>query len=63
MPEAALVRLLGDGPLMPGGGVGLRLVRELARNLGGTIRHERETEVTRITVSLPIPSEARDAQE
>ena len=38
MPKPALDRLLDDGPLSPGGGVGLRLVRDLARNLGGAIK-------------------------
>lgn len=63
MPRAALDRLLGDGPLTPGGGVGLRLVRELARKMAGTIGHANENGATRITVSLPAPMEARDAQE
>lgn len=62
MPAAALERLLGDGPLSPGGGVGLRLVRELARNLGGTVCHAHESGVTRITVGLPMSREARDAE-
>ena len=63
MPEAALDRLLGDGPLSFGGGVGLRLVRELARNLGGAISHSHENSVTRVTVSLPTSWEASYAQE
>ncbi|MCJ7871297.1 HAMP domain-containing sensor histidine kinase [Phaeobacter sp. J2-8] len=63
MPRAALDRLLGDGPLSPGGGVGLRLVRDLARKMVGTVAHARENDVTRITVTVPTPGEARDAQE
>lgn len=63
MPVAALERLLGDGPLMPGGGVGLRLVRDLATSLGGTIGHAHGNGVTHVAVSLPMSPEARDAQE
>ncbi|MBD3765270.1 MAG: HAMP domain-containing histidine kinase [Rhodobacterales bacterium] len=61
MPRAALDRLLGDGPLSPGGGVGLRLVRDLARTLGGTIDHAHQNGVTRVTVGLPTSTEAADA--
>ena len=53
MPQAALDRLLTDAPLSPGGGVGLRLVRDLTLGLGGRIGHERAGGVTRITVSFP----------
>jgi len=53
MPQAALDRLLTDAPLSPGGGVGLRLVRDLTLGLGGRIAHERAGGVTRITVSFP----------
>lgn len=63
MQEAALERLLADGPLPPGGGVGLRLVRDLAKKMGGAINHAHEHGVTLVAVSLPTPSEARDAQE
>ena len=63
MPEAALERLLGDGPLSPGGGVGLRLVRDLAKKMGGAINHAHEQGVTRVAVSLPTSWEACDAQE
>jgi len=62
MPKPALDRLLDDGPLSPGGGVGLRLVRELAKKMGGAITHTHENGVTRIAVHLPKSSEARDAQ-
>lgn len=63
MPKAALDRLLGDGPFSPGGGVGLRLVREITRNLGGVISHAHENGVTRVDVSLPAAQEATHAQE
>ncbi len=63
MPKAALARLLGDGPVSPGGGVGLRLVRDLARGLGGWIAHEQVNGVTRITVGLPKSRETAHAQE
>ncbi|EAQ26061.1 sensor histidine kinase [Roseovarius sp. 217] len=63
MPQAALDRLLADGPLSPGGGVGLRLVRELARGLGGCVGHARPDDVTLITVSLPMSQGAANAEE
>jgi len=63
MPKAALDRLLGDGPLSPGGGVGLRLVRDLTKGLGGWLGHTQAKGVTRITIGLPISREAADAQE
>ncbi|MFP1646143.1 sensor histidine kinase [Pontitalea aquivivens] len=62
MPQAALDRLLGDGPLLPGGGVGLRLVRDLAKTMGGAVCHSQENGVTRVTVTLPASWEARDAK-
>lgn len=51
--EAARQRLLTDDPVQPGGGVGLRLVRDLVRQLGGTVDCTRDHETTRITVVLP----------
>lgn len=62
MPKPALDRLLDDGPLSPGGGVGLRLVRDFAKKMGGAITHTHENGVTRIAVHLPRSWEARDAQ-
>lgn len=62
MPQAALDRLLGDGPLSPGGGVGLRLVRELATGLGGWVDHAREYDETRISVTIPMVREGMHAQ-
>lgn len=48
-----LGRLLGSGPLPPGGGVGLRLVHDLVDGLGGTIAHDRSDGITRVRVDLP----------
>lgn len=52
--EADLARLLAAGPLPPGGGVGLRLVRDLVASLGGSIRHYRQDGRTQIRVDLPL---------
>jgi signal transduction histidine kinase len=56
--EADLARLLASGPLPPGGGVGLRLVRDLVAALGGTIRHDRQDGRTLIRVDLPLSRDA-----
>ncbi|KMK64962.1 sensor histidine kinase [Puniceibacterium sp. IMCC21224] len=61
MPKSALDRLLTDAPLSPGGGVGLRLVRDLTTGLQGYIVHERVGGVTCIRVILGPNSEAPDA--
>jgi signal transduction histidine kinase len=50
LPDAALRRLLSSEPVHPGGGVGLRLVRDLVAELGGRIEHERTGATTTITV-------------
>lgn len=55
-----LARLMGPGALPPGGGVGLRLVRDLVTGLGGTIQHGRVNGLTSIVVELPA-AEPRDA--
>lgn len=52
MPGPALDRLLTDEPLSPGGGVGLRLVRDLTRGLGGRISHDRGSGVTRVRATF-----------
>lgn len=49
-------RLMSSAPVSPGGGVGLRLVRDLARELGGEVAVERRGAETVITVSLPLAS-------
>lgn len=51
--RADLDRLLASGPLPLGGGVGLRLVRDLVCGLGGQIQHERLDGKTLVRVILP----------
>jgi len=53
LSKDARERLLADGLLPDGGGVGLRVVRELVIQLSGDIETEREGNMTRITVRLP----------
>lgn len=53
LSEAALGRLLTDEATQPGGGVGLRLVRDLTAELGGALTHRRAGGVTEIALSLP----------
>jgi signal transduction histidine kinase len=53
LPESALQRLMSSDPLKPGGGVGLRLVRDLVLGLEGEIGHDRSGGRTRIIVTLP----------
>lgn len=52
LDESARARLLGDGPLPPGSGVGLRMVRDLVTNLGGRIEMDNKAGGARITVIL-----------
>jgi signal transduction histidine kinase len=49
-----LARLMGSGPLPPGGGVGLRLVRDLVAGLDGSLSHDRKDGWTEIRVDLPL---------
>jgi len=49
--------------MSPGGGVGLRLVRELVNGLGGRITHAHDHGATVITVAVPTHREAAHAQE
>lgn len=49
-----LARLLSNDPVDPGGGVGLRLVRDLVQGLAGRIEHHRDGGHTEIVVSLPV---------
>ncbi|MBK0399915.1 HAMP domain-containing histidine kinase [Limibaculum sp. M0105] len=53
LSDSARARLMSEAPVAPGGGVGLRLVRDLVAGLGGTIAYDRSEGRTEITVSLP----------
>ena len=53
LSDAARQRLMSDDPVQPGGGVGLRLVRDLARQAGGRVAYTRLTQTTEIAVFLP----------
>lgn len=53
LDEAALGRLTSDAGGEPGGGVGLRVVRELSRSLSGKVEYARREGRTQITVRLP----------
>jgi len=54
LSETAGARLLSQAPVEPGGGVGLRLVRDLVAGLGGGIACNRSDGRTEITVRLPV---------
>jgi len=54
MPRTAVQRLMTSEPAEPGGGVGLRLVRDLVLGLQGEIDHDRNGGRTRISVTLPF---------
>ena len=54
LPDTALRRLLTSEPMLPGGGVGLRLVHDLVAGMGGQIEHFRSTDTTILTVTLPV---------
>ncbi|WP_405404710.1 ATP-binding protein [Paracoccus sp. Ld10] len=53
LSQDARDRLKGDRPLPPGGGLGLRMIRDLCRDLHGTITDDRQDGMTRISVTLP----------
>ncbi|MBZ4690597.1 MAG: zraS [Cereibacter sp.] len=53
LPLSAMTRLLSDDPLPPGGGMGLRLVRDLARGTGGHVEYRRVQALSHIHVTLP----------
>ena len=52
LSETARARLMSEGPIEPGGGVGLRLVRDLVAGLGGRIDYVRTENETEIVVNL-----------
>ncbi len=53
LSDAARGRLLSETPVELGTGVGLRLVRDLASGLGGTIGYKRSNARTEVSVALP----------
>ncbi|MGF1659435.1 MAG: sensor histidine kinase [Rubrimonas sp.] len=53
LDPAARARLLDDGPAPEGGGLGLRITRDLVRGLGGRIEHVRKAGETAIAVIVP----------
>jgi len=53
LSETALARLMSEALVEPGGGVGLRLVRDLVAGLGGTVGCDRSEGRTVISVRLP----------
>lgn len=59
LSEAARARLLSEDHVAPGGGVGLRLVRELVAGLGGALHCLRMDGRTVICVQLPMNEAAR----
>jgi len=59
LAKGDLDRLMSAAPLVPGGGVGLRLVRDLVSELQGAITHEFTAGLTRIVVSLPVSGTLR----
>lgn len=54
LPAALRPRLLSDDPVEPGGGMGLRLVRDLVQEMGGSITLDRTPQGhPRIGIALP----------
>lgn len=58
LSEAARARLMSEASVEPGGGVGLRLVRDLVTGLGGRIAYDRSEGLTKIDVFLPVREKA-----
>jgi len=54
LSKSARERLLGSGPVPPGGGVGLRLVRDLIQELGGSVEAHHIAGMTEIDVIFPM---------
>lgn len=59
LSQTARMRLMSEAQVEPGGGVGLRLVRDLVTGLGGGIACDRSEGRTEITVLLPSGAEAK----
>lgn len=53
LSQEAQDRLMGNRPLPPGGGLGLRMIRDLCHDLNGRVCHDRHDGMTRISVILP----------
>lgn len=58
LPAEAQQRLLSDDAVLPGAGVGLRLVRDLVRGLNGRIDYSRTSGRSIVQVLLPVPGRA-----
>lgn len=58
LPPEAQARLLSDDEITQGGGVGLRIVRDLVRGLGGRIDYFRKPERSIVQVVLPQREDA-----
>lgn len=54
LPSEAKNRLLSEEPVLPGSGVGLRLVRDLVAGLGGRIEYFRALDRSTVVVLLPV---------
>lgn len=63
MPQAARDRLMTNAPFEPGGGVGLRLVREMACALGGQVAYNRKDGLTSVRVTFSLAKATDDAPE
>ena len=59
LDPSARERLMGAGPVPPGGGVGLRLVHDLVAELGGALSAGRRDGMTVIDVWLPLTRQGR----
>lgn len=53
MSDPAILRLLTSAPVLPGGGVGLRLVRDMAISGGGAVTYARQDGLSKVAISLP----------
>lgn len=54
LSDASRARLLSDAPVPLGGGVGLRLVHDLVKELNGSINSERKEGMTFVDVTVPF---------